>query len=206
MKNLSKEIQLIEYIKKYVDENNYPPTVREMCKAVNVKSTSTIAYYLSKLENDGLIRKSANKNRALEVTYVDKIDPLTSRDSLKFTKIPVLGNITAGMPMLAVQESDEYFMVSPNLFKGEGLFMLNICGNSMINAGIHDGDQVILKQQSTANNGEIVAAMMDGMATVKRFYKENGHFRLQPENDSMDPIIVNEVEILGKVIGLVRKF
>ena len=118
----------------------------------------------------------------------------------------MLGVITAGEPILAVENCEEYFMVSPNLFRGDGLFMLTVKGESMINAGIFNGDQIIVRQQSYADNGEIVASLIDGSATVKRFYKENGHYRLQPENDTMSPIIVDEVQILGKVIGLVRKF
>ena len=120
--------------------------------------------------------------------------------------IPVLGNIAAGSPILAVEDCEEYFYTTPNMFRGENLFMLNIHGDSMINAGILDGDQVVLKQQSTANNGEIVAAMIDGCATLKRFFKENGQFRLQPENDTMEPIYTDNVVVIGKLVGLVRKF
>ena len=210
MKKIDKQQQLLEFIKKYVDENGYPPTVREMCHAVKVNSTSTIAYHLAKLEDDGFIRKNPNKNRALEV--IDKVDNspiskiISTTETKGLTAIPMLGVITAGEPILAVENCEEYFMVSPNLFRGDGLFMLTVKGESMINAGIYNGDQIIIKQQSYADNGEIVAALIDGSATVKRFYKENGHYRLQPENDTMSPIIVNEVQILGKVIGLVRKF
>lgn len=210
MKKLDKQQQLLEFIKKYVDDNGYPPTVREMCRAVKVNSTSTIAYHLSKLEEDGFIRKNPNKNRALEVISKDitsefaKVVSTDNSDGL--TAIPMLGVITAGEPILAVENCEEYFMVSPNLFRGDGLFMLTVKGESMINAGIFNGDQIIVRQQSYADNGEIVAALIDGSATVKRFYKENGHYRLQPENDTMSPIIVDEVQILGKVIGLVRKF
>ena len=164
MKKLDKQQQLLEFIKKYVDDNGYPPTVREMCRAVKVNSTSTIAYHLSKLEEDGFIRKNPNKNRALEVVSKDVVSG--------FSKVVSTDN-------------------------SNGLTM---------NAGIFNGDQIIVRQQSYADNGEIVAALIDGSATVKRFYKENGHYRLQPENDTMSPIIVDEVQILGKVIGLVRKF
>lgn len=210
MKKLDKQQQLLEFIKKYVDDNGYPPTVREMCRAVKVNSTSTIAYHLSKLEEDGFIRKNPNKNRALEVISKDVVSGLSkvvSTDNTDgLTAIPMLGVITAGEPILAVENCEEYFMVSPNLFRGDGLFMLTVKGESMINAGIFNGDQIIVRQQSYADNGEIVAALIDGSATVKRFFKENGHYRLQPENDTMSPIIVDEVQILGKVIGLVRKF
>lgn len=209
MKRIDKQQQLLEFIRSYLNENGYPPTVREMCHAVKVNSTSTIAYHLSKLEEDGLIRKNPNKNRALEIldnpsTELKRIISTTDQDGL--TAIPMLGVITAGEPILAVENCEEYFMVSPNLFRGDGLFMLTVKGESMINAGIYDGDQIIVRQASYADNGEIVAALIDGSATVKRFFKENGRYRLQPENDTMSPIIVDEVQILGKVIGLVRKF
>ncbi len=203
----NKEELLLNFIKDYIKENNFPPTVREMCHAIKVSSTSTISYYLDKLEQNNLIKKNPNKNRALEV--VDTLSNVSlSNINLNdgIIAIPVLGNIAAGTPILAVEECEEYFYTSPNMFRGEGLFMLNIHGDSMINAGIYDGDQVVLRQQSTANNGEIVAAMIDGCATLKRFYKENGHYRLQPENDAMKPIYTDNVQILGKLVGLVRKF
>jgi len=208
MKKIDKKEELLNFIKSYVDENGYPPTVREMCRAIKVNSTSTIAYHLSKLEDIGSIKKNPNKNRALEVVDNEskfaKVIPTLDTNGL--TSIPMLGVITAGEPILAVENCEEYFMVSPNLFRGDGLFMLTVKGESMINAGIFDGDQIIVRQQTYANNGEIVAALIDGSATVKRFYKEDGHYRLQPENDTMSPIIVNECQILGKVVGLVRKF
>ena len=209
MKKVDKKEELLKFIKNYVDDNGYPPTVREMCRAVKVNSTSTIAYHLARLEDEGSIRKNPNKNRALEVvdnftTKFAKV--ITSNDSTGLTAIPMLGVITAGEPILAVENCEEYFMVSPNLFRGDGLFMLTVKGESMINAGIFDGDQIIVRQQTYADNGEIVAALIDGSATVKRFYKEDGHYRLQPENDTMDPIIVDDCQIIGKVVGLVRKF
>lgn len=210
MRKLDKKEELLNFIKTYVDENGYPPTVREMCRAIKVNSTSTIAYHLSKLEDSGSIKKNPNKNRALEVVdntpaqKFAKVIPTVESNGL--TSIPMLGVITAGEPILAVENCEEYFMVSPNLFRGDGLFMLTVKGESMINAGIFDGDQIIVRQQTNADNGEIVAALIDGSATVKRFYKEDGHFRLQPENDTMSPIIVKDCQILGKVVGLVRKF
>lgn len=210
MKKLDKKEELLNFIKTYVDENGYPPTVREMCRAIKVNSTSTIAYHLSKLEDNGSIKKNPNKNRALEVVdnnFAQKFAKvIPTVDSNGLTSIPMLGVITAGEPILAVENCEEYFMVSPNLFRGDGLFMLTVKGESMINAGIFDGDQIIVRQQTYADNGEIVAALIDGSATVKRFYKEDGHYRLQPENDTMSPIIVNDCQILGKVVGLVRKF
>jgi len=206
MSKYSKEDQLLEFIKNYLASNGYPPTVREMCKAIKVSSTSTIFYYLNKLENSNKIRKSPNKNRALEVVCDNENNITTIEPTTNMTRIPVLGTVTCGEPILAVQTSEEYFMVSPTLFKGDDLFMLTAKGDSMINAGIFDGDKIVLRQQSTANNGDIVAALIDDSATIKRYYKENGHFRLQPENDDYEPIIVDNVRIIGKVVGLVRKF
>lgn len=200
MKKFNKEEQLVAFIKECIDKNGYPPTVREMCRAVNVTSTSTVAYYIDKLVEDGILKRNPNKNRALEI-----VGNITARDK-DFTEIPLVGNIAAGTPIMAVENVEEYFMVTPNLFKGEGLFMLTVCGDSMIKAGIYNGDKIVIRQQSTANNGEIVAAMIDGSATVKRFYKEDGYFRLQPENDAMAPILTREVSIIGKVVGLLRKF
>ena len=207
MGKFSKEEQLLDFIKEYLNDNGYPPTVREMCKAIKVSSTSTIFYYLNKLENSNKIKKNPNKNRALEIVDNDmNIANFSTINSDNFTRIPVLGTVTCGDPILAVQTSEEYFMVSPTLFKGDDLFMLTAQGDSMINAGIYSGDKIVLKQQSYANNGDIVAALIDDSATIKRFYKEEGHYRLQPENDSMEPIIVDNVQIIGKVVGLVRKF
>ena len=198
--------KLLNYINDYVRSNGYPPTMREMKKALDYKSISTVSYYLDRLQEEGLLKKSANKNRAIEVINTKPSDFMQKINPSNLIAIPILGKITAGEPILAVENCEEYFMVSPNMFRGEDLFMLTISGESMINAGIYNGDQVVLRQQSTANNGDIVAAMIDGMATVKRFYKEDGHYRLQPENDTMLPIYTDHVEILGKVIGLVRKF
>ncbi|MBE5734979.1 MAG: transcriptional repressor LexA [Clostridiales bacterium] len=199
----NKEEQLLRFIKDYIKDNCYPPTVREMCHAIKVSSTSTISYYLDKLEKSNAIKKNPNKNRALEVVE-EELTPVKTSDDM--IAIPVLGTIAAGAPILAVENCEEYFYTSPNMFRGEGLFMLNIHGDSMINAGILDGDQVVIRQQSTASNGEIVAAMIDGSATLKRFYKENGRYRLQPENDTMEPIYADNVEVIGKLVGLVRKF
>lgn len=201
MKKFNKEEQLVAFIKECIDNNGYPPTVREMCRAINVNSTSTVAYYIDKLVEDGILKRNPNKNRALEI-----VGNVTSKSTEEFTQIPLVGNIAAGVPIMAVENVEEYFMFTPNLFKGEGLFMLTVCGDSMINAGIYNGDKIVIRQQATADNGEIVAAMIDGSATVKRFYKEDGRFRLQPENDAMEPIYTTEVSILGKVVGLLRKF
>lgn len=207
MPRYSKEEQLLEFIKNYQNDNGYPPTIREMCKAIKVSSTSTIFYYLNKLENANKVKKNPNKNRALEIVNNDSCTIKTITEQTEnLTKIPVLGTVTCGEPILAVQTNEEYFMVSPTLFKGNDLFMLTAQGESMINAGIFDGDKIVLKQQSYAENGDIVAALIDDSATIKRFFKEDGHYRLQPENDTMSPIIVDNVQIIGKVVGLVRKF
>ncbi len=199
MRKFNKEEELLNFIRNHQEEFGYPPTVREMCRAIKVSSTSTISYYLNKLENNGLIKKSPNKNRALEIVG----ETINFSD---YVKIPMVGKITAGEPILAVENTEEYFLASPSLFRGDGLFILTVSGESMINAGIFDGDKIVIRQQSSAENGEIVAALIDGMATVKRFYKEDGRYRLQPENDAMGPIYTDHVEILGKVIGLIRKF
>ena len=199
MRKFNKEEELLNFIRNHQEEFGYPPTVREMCRAIKVSSTSTISYYLNKLENNGLIKKSPNKNRALEIVG----ETINFSD---YVKIPMVGKITAGEPILAVENTEEYFLESPSLFRGDGLFILTVSGESMINAGIFDGDKIVIRQQSSAENGEIVAALIDGMATVKRFYKEDGRYRLQPENDAMGPIYTDHVEILGKVIGLIRKF
>ena len=204
MKKFNKEEDLLNFIKEHQEEYGYPPTVREMCRAIKVSSTSTISYYLNKLEGSGQIKKSPNKNRALEIVGDDEPDNIIN--FANYTKIPMVGKITAGEPILAIENTEEYFLASPSLFRGEGLFILTVSGESMINAGIYDGDKIIVKQQTSASNGEIVAALIDGSATVKRFYKEDGYYRLQPENDAMDPIYTNTVEILGKVVGLIRKF
>lgn len=202
----NKEQQLLDFIKSFQNTHSYPPTVREMCRAINVNSTSTIAYYISKLEKNGFIKKSPFKNRALEIVQKDEPEKKPLFDNNTFTRIPLVGTITAGVPILAVENTEEYFMVTPNMFRGDDLFMLTVSGDSMINAGILNGDKIVVQKCPTAENGEIVAAMIDGSATVKRFYKENGHFRLQPENDTMSPIYADNVTILGKVVGLLRKF
>ena len=198
------EYDIESVIKENQEEYGYTPTVREMCRAIKVSSTSTISYYLNKLEGSGQIKKSPNKNRALEIVGDDEPDNIIN--FANYTKIPMVGKITAGEPILAIENTEEYFLASPSLFRGEGLFILTVSGESMINAGIYDGDKIIVKQQTSASNGEIVATLIDGSATVKRFYKEDGYYRLQPENDAMDPIYTNTVEILGKVVGLIRKF
>ncbi|MDN6024129.1 MAG: transcriptional repressor LexA, partial [Lactobacillus sp.] len=195
------QLEILRYIYDTVDHRSFPPTVREICAAVKLSSTSTVHGHLARLERKGLLIKDATKPRALEITDEGKKEL-----GIKPKRIPVAGVVAAGQPILAVQDIDEYFPLPPDLENDAGeLFMLKIHGESMINAGILNGDNVIVKKQNTANNGEIVVAMTDeNEATVKRFYKEKDHYRLQPENDTMAPIILPEVTILGKVVGLYR--
>lgn len=197
----TKQLEILRYIYDTVDHRGFPPTVREICAAVKLSSTSTVHGHLARLERKGLLIKDATKPRALEITDEGKKEL-----GIKPKRIPVVGVVAAGHPILAVQDIDEYFPLPPDLENDAGeLFMLKIHGESMINAGILNGDNVIVKKQNTSNNGEIVVAMTDeNEATVKRFYKEKDHYRLQPENDTMAPIILPEVTILGKVVGLYR--
>lgn len=199
--NDTKQLEILRYIYDTVERRGFPPTVREICAAVKLSSTSTVHGHLARLERKGLLIKDATKPRALEITDEGKKEL-----GIKPKKIPVVGVVTAGQPILAVQDIDEYFPLPPDLENDAGeLFMLKVHGESMINVGILNGDSVIVRKQNTANNGEIVVAMTDeNEATVKRFYKENDHYRLQPENDTMAPIILSKVSILGKVVGLYR--
>lgn len=192
------------FIKQFLNEKGYPPTIREICKGINIKSTSTISYYLRKLEETNRIVKGSYKNRALQLTEQSPIQPAVLPEQEHFISIPLIGTIAAGTPILAEQNLVDNVLFSENLFRGADMFMLKVKGDSMINVGIYDGDLVIISRQNVANNGEIVAAMIDGEATVKRFYKENGYFKLQPENSFMDPIYTTELTILGKVVGLIR--
>lgn len=198
----TKQLEILRYIYDTVERRGFPPTVREICAAVKLSSTSTVHGHLARLERKGLLVKDATKPRALEITADGKKEL-----GIKPKIIPIVGVVTAGQPILAVEDIEDYFPLPPDLENEAGeLFMLKVHGKSMINAGILDGDEVIVKKQTTANNGEIVVAMTDeNEATVKRFYKEDGHYRLQPENDAMAPIILPSVSILGKVVGLYRK-
>lgn len=199
----NKQIQILHYIWEKVNEHGYPPTVREIGEAVSLSSTSTVHGHIARLEKKGLLIKDPSKPRALEVTPAG-LDVLGIEPDQK--QIPVLGTVTAGEPILAVEEATDYFPLPPELSRIEQpLFMLKIRGESMINAGILSGDYVIVKKQAAAENGEIVIAMTDeNEATCKRFFKESDHYRLQPENDTMAPIILTKVSILGKVVGLYR--
>ena len=194
-----KQTEILEYIKSQILNKGYPPSVREICTAVNLKSTSSVHAHLETLEKNGYIRRDPTKPRAIEI--IDDNFNLTRREVVN---VPLIGQVAAGQPLLAVENITSYFPIPAEFIPKEEVFMLNVKGESMVNAGIYDGDQIIVKQQSTASNGEIVVALVDDSATVKRFYKENGHIRLQPENDFMEPIIVDSCEIIGKVIGLIR--
>ena len=195
----AKQLEILEYIKQQILLKGYPPAVREICEAVNLRSTSSVHSHLETLEKNGFIRRDPTKPRAIEI--VDDDFALTRREMVN---VPMIGTITAGEPILAIENITDYFPIPVEMLPNAQVFMLKVRGESMINAGIFDGDQVIVQQQSTANNGDIVVALVEDSATVKTFYKENGYYRLQPENDTMDPIIVHSVEILGKVIGLMR--
>lgn len=197
----TRQIEVLQYIYDQVEAKGYPPTVREIGEAVNLSSTSTVHGHLSRLEKKGLLQRDPTKPRAIELTALG-----LEKIGVQASVIPMLGVVTAGEPILAVEEATDFFPVPPNLSSEEGsLFMLTIRGESMINAGIYDGDYVIVRKQTLADNGDIVIAMTDeDEATCKRFYKEVDHIRLQPENDTMDPIILPDVKILGKVVSLYR--
>lgn len=192
---------ILEYIKQEVKDKGYPPSVREIGEAVGLASSSTVHGHLERLEKKGLIRRDPTKPRAIEILDEDNVIDF----EMPVVHIPILGKVTAGQPITAVENVEDYFPLPASWTDTDRTYMLVIQGDSMIEAGIHDGDYVMVRQQSTANNGDIVVAMNeDHEATVKRFYKEKDHFRLQPENSSMKPIILDEVTILGKVIGLYR--
>lgn len=194
-----KQSEILEYIKSQILNKGYPPSVRDICQAVNLKSTSSVHAHLESLEKNGYIRRDPTKSRTIEI-----IDDNFNLSRREVVNIPLLGQVAAGQPLLAVENITEYFPIPSEYMPGVEVFMLKVKGDSMINMGIYEGDQIIVRKQNTASNGEVIVALVDDSATVKRFYKENGHIRLQPENDFMDPIIVDDCEILGKVIGLIR--
>ena len=189
--------KILAYIQSVIRERGYAPSVREIGEAVGLRSTSTVHGHLTRLEKKGLLHRDAMKPRAMGIVDDESIDDVC--------RIPVIGRVAAGVPILA-EENAEAILPLPSDFVGEGeLFILRVRGESMINAGILNDDYIVMRKQPDARNGEIVVALVDDDATVKRFYKENGHFRLQPENDYMEPIIVPDVTILGKVVSLIRK-
>ncbi len=185
---------VLNYINEYNAEHGYSPTVREICAKLNIKSTASAYYYLEKLSGEGYLSKSPNKNRAVNFKKNASVN------------IPLIGTVTAGQPIFAYENYEDYYSFPAGSFKGSELFMLNVQGNSMIDAGIFDGDKIVVRKQQTAENGDIVVALIDDSATVKRFFKKDGYIVLHPENETMADIIVEDAAILGKVIGLVRKF
>ncbi len=194
-----KQSEILEYIKSQILNKGYPPSVRDICSAVNLKSTSSVHAHLESLEKNGYIRRDPTKPRTIEI--IDDNFNLTRREMVN---VPVLGQVAAGEPILAVDNITGYFPIPSEFMPNEETFILTVKGDSMINIGIYNGDQIVVEKCNTTENGEIIVALIDDSATVKRFYKENGHIRLQPENDFMDPIIVDDCMILGKVIGLMR--
>ena len=195
----AKQSEILEYIKNQIVNKGYPPSVRDICEAVHLKSTSSVHAHLETLHKNGYIRRDPTKPRALVI--IDDNFNLTRREVVN---VPLIGQVAAGQPILAVENITNYFPIPAEFLNNSETFMLNVKGDSMINMGIYDGDMIIVRRQQTADNGEVIVALVDDSATVKRFYKEDGHYRLQPENDFMDPIIVDNVEIVGKVIGLIR--
>ena len=196
----AKQQEILEFIKDCILSKGYPPSVREICEAVRLKSTSSVHSHLETLEKNGYIRRDPTKPRTIEI-----LDDEFGLQRRELVNIPILGNVAAGLPTLAEQNIEGYYPIPAELLPNKPTFMLNVHGDSMVNAGILDGDQVICAETSTADNGQIVVALIDDSATVKRFFREKDHIRLQPENDFMDPIIVNgEIRILGRVIGLLR--
>lgn len=210
MKQLTDKQQMIlDFVNRQVIEKGYPPSVREICSAVGFKSTSTVHGYLQKLEKDGLIRKDPTKPRALKV-MTDKGKNRTGMEGYisrkELVDVPIVGKVTAGQPILAVENIEDTFPLPVDYVQNSTVFMLKVQGDSMIEAGILDRDLVLVRQQSTATNGDIVVALLGDEATVKTFYRENGHVRLQPENQYLEPIIVKDnLTVLGKVIGVFRR-
>ena len=195
-----KQSEILEYIKQEIVSRGFPPAVREICEAVGLKSTSSVHSHLETLEKNGYIRRDPTKPRAIEI--LDENFGMLRRDMVN---VPMVGRVAAGQPILAEENIEVYFPVPAEFMPKEPTFMLQVKGESMINAGILNGDHILVKEQKTAENGEKVVALIDDSATVKTYYKENGHYRLQPENDYMEPIIVEgNLEILGKVIGVFR--
>ncbi len=197
----NKESEILNFIKEQIIDKGYPPSLREICRAVSLKSPSSVHAYLSSLEDKGYIKRASSKSRTIEI--VDDEFNLTRRE---IRNMPVIGNVAAGTPIFAEQNITGYLSVSSSDLPAGDLYVLQVRGESMINAGIFDGDKVIVKQADTARNGDIVVALIEDGATVKTFYKENNGFRLQPENDDYEPIYVNELKIMGIVVGLMRIF
>lgn len=196
-----KQSEILEYIKEQILEKGYPPAVREICEAVHLKSTSSVHAHLETLEKNGYIRRDPTKPRAIEIC--DDSFQLVRNE---MTSIPIIGTVAAGQPILAAENIEGYFPVPVDMVPNAETFILKVKGDSMINAGIFSGDQIFVERTNVARNGDMVVALVDDSATVKTFYKEQGHVRLQPENDTMDPIIVDDCDILGKVFGVFRLY
>ena len=196
-----KQREILEYMKQEILNKGYPPTVRDICEAVHLKSTSSVHSHLETLEKNGYIRRDPTKPRAIEI--MDDNFNLTRREMVN---VPLVGRVAAGEPILAVENIEGYFPIPSEYMPNTEAFMLKVKGDSMINAGIFDGDQILVEKTSMAENGEMVVALVEDSATVKTFYREDGHIRLQPENDSMTPIILDDCEIVGKVFGVFRFF
>lgn len=197
----AKQQEILDYIKQRILERGYPPAVREICEAVHLKSTSSVHSHLETLEKNGYIRRDPTKPRAIEI-----IDDSFQMVRHEMASIPIIGTVAAGQPILAEQNIEGYFPIPAEMVPAGESFILRVKGDSMINAGIFNGDQIFVQSCNTAQNGDTVVALIDDSATVKTFYKEDGHIRLQPENDTMAPIIVEHAEILGKVYGVFRLY
>ena len=194
-----RQSEIFEFLKTYTENKGYPPSVREICEAVGLKSTSSVHGHLKKLEEKGLIKRDPTKPRALEIMDLN--------NKKEMVNIPILGKVTAGVPILATENIEDTFPLPLDYIKHDKeLFMLNVSGDSMINAGIFSGDLAIIEKCQTASNGDIVVALIENEATLKRFFREKNHIRLQPENDTMEPIIVNDCSILGKLVGIFRTY
>ncbi len=201
-----KQQNILDFMKSEILTKGYPPSVREICEAVSLKSTSSVHAHLETLEKNGYIRRDQTKPRAIEIlddefSSTRREDNATRRE---LVNVPMIGTVAAGQPLLAFENVTDYFPIPVEYLPNEETFMLKVKGDSMIDMGIYEGDQLIIKKQNTASNGEVIVAMLEDSATVKRFYKENGHYRLQPENSTMEPIITDHVEIIGKVVSLFR--
>lgn len=197
----AKQQEILEYIKQEILQRGYPPAVREICEAVKLKSTSSVHAHLETLEKNGYIRRDPTKPRAIEI-----VDDTFNLQRREMVNVPIVGQVAAGQPILANENIENYFPIPSEMMPNVQTFMLRVKGESMVNAGIFDGDLILVQQQSTARNGDIVVALIDDSATVKTFYKKDTYICLQPENDTMEPIIVPDVTILGKVFGVFRLF
>ncbi len=200
-----KQQRVLDYVKEQIKKDGYAPSVRDICKALDLKSTSTVHGYLTRLEKKGLIQKAALKPRTLRIVGAETEEDRGFYTSKEMVDVPIVGKVTAGLPILAVENVEDTFPLPVDFVGNSESFMLKVRGDSMIDAGILDGDLVLVKKQNTANNGDIVVALIEDEATVKKFYKEKGFIRLQPQNQFMQPILVPDCKILGKVAGVFRK-